>query len=314
MNCSAPDTGNMEVLERVGTPEQKERWLKPLLNGEIRSAYAMTEPDRASSDAKQHQHSRRARRRRVGHQRREVLHLGRRRPALQDHDRHGARPARTPTHKQQSQILVPMDTPGVEILGACRCSATTTRRTATCTSASPTCACPREHAAGRRPRLRDLAAAPRARAASTTACAHRPGRKGARPDGRPRLSREGFGKKLDHLGGNMEIISRARIEIEAMRLMVLKAAKAMDTLGNARGPRVGAHGQGDGARTRLRDHRRGHPDARRHRHLAVDAAGRMYAGSARCAWPTAPTRSTTWWSAATNCSGAGLCVRQLPPA
>src|SRR5215210_9299629 len=117
LNCSAPDTGNMEVLERVGTPEQKAEWLEPLLNGEIRSAYAMTEPDVASSDAKLIQTS-----------------------AVLDGDEwvingekfyiSGAGDPRckimicmvrtnpdAAAHLQQSQILVPIDTPGVEILG-----------------------------------------------------------------------------------------------------------------------------------------------------------------------------------------------------
>ncbi len=115
-NCSAPDTGNMEVLERYGTAEQKERWLEPLLAGEIRSAFAMTEPEVASSDATNIQTRIAPRRRRLRHQRPQVVDLGRRRPALQDLSSSWARPSPTRRrHRQQSMILVPRDTPGVKV-------------------------------------------------------------------------------------------------------------------------------------------------------------------------------------------------------
>ena len=114
-NCSAPDTGNMEVLERVGTPEQKQQWLEPLLAGEIRSAYAMTEPDVASSDA-----TNVACRAELDGD--EWLING------EKYYISGAGDPRckimivmvvtspdASSHQRQSQILVPMDTPGVSV-------------------------------------------------------------------------------------------------------------------------------------------------------------------------------------------------------
>ena len=120
LNCSAPDTGNMEVLERVGTIAQKTQWLEPLLRGEIRSAYAMTEPGHPSSDAKNIATEAVL----VGD---EWLING------EKYFTSGAGDPRckvmiamvktspdAPPHKQQSMILVPMDAPGVKILGAMR--------------------------------------------------------------------------------------------------------------------------------------------------------------------------------------------------
>jgi alkylation response protein AidB-like acyl-CoA dehydrogenase len=97
------------------TPAQQAQWLAPLLAGEIRSCFAMTEPEVASSDATNIR-PHRAARRRVRHQRPQVVDLGRQRPALPDHHRHGQDRPRHPTVTAQSMILVPMDTPGVRVL------------------------------------------------------------------------------------------------------------------------------------------------------------------------------------------------------
>jgi acyl-CoA dehydrogenase len=114
-NCSAPDTGNMEVLARYGTPEQQQRWLRPLLDGKIRSAFAMTEPAVASSDATNIEariardgdhyviNGRKWWTSGAGDPRCEILiFMGKTNPAAA-------------SHSQQSMILVPMNTPGIKV-------------------------------------------------------------------------------------------------------------------------------------------------------------------------------------------------------
>jgi len=233
LNCSAPDTGNMEVLERVGTQEQKDKWLTPLLNGEIRSAYAMTEPNVASSDAK---------------------NIGT--VAVLDGDEwviNGEKfyisgagdprckimitmvktsPDAAPS-RQQSQILVPTDAPGVEILEGMQVFGEDHA--------------PRGHMHIKFNNVRVPASnmlLGEGRGFEISQVRLGPGRihhcMRSIGQGEHALelmvkragSRIAFGKPILRLGKNLEVISRARIELDACRLMVLQAAKAMDVLGN----------------------------------------------------------------------------------
>ena len=241
MNCAAPDTGNMEVLERVGTEEQKEQWLKPLLAGKIRSAYVMTEPNVASSDAKNVSTTARLDGDEWVINGEKYYISGAGDPRCKIMIVMVKTSPNAPANKQQSQILVPMDTPGVEILG-------------------PMHVFGHDHAPRGHMHMRfNDVRVPKAnillgegRGFEISQVRLGPGRihHCMRTIGKAQkaldmmvargLSREAFGKKIAHLGGNMQIIAQARCEIESMRLMVLKAAKAMDVLGN-REARIWVH-------------------------------------------------------------------------
>ena len=233
MNCSAPDTGNMEVLERIGTPEQKAQWLKPLLAGEIRSAYAMTEPNVASSDAKNISTS-------------AVLENGEWVINGEKFYISGAGDPRckimitmvktspeAETFKQQSQILVPIDTPGVEILGPMHVFGHDDAPHGHMHIKFTNVRVPESNmllGEGRGFEISQVRLGP----GRIHHCMRSIGQAERALDMMldRSINREAFGKKIIDLGKNMETVSRARIEIEAMRLMVLKAARAMDVLGN----------------------------------------------------------------------------------
>ncbi len=234
-NCSAPDTGNMEVLERYGTPEQKEKWLKPLLAGEIRSAFLMTEPDVASSDATNI--SMRCERdgdeyvlngekwwsSGAGDERCKIYVVMVKTPSDE----------RRP-HQQHSMILVPADTPGVSKLRAMEVFGHDDAPHGHMHMKLENVRVPVsnmlleegrgfEIAQGRLGGGRihhTMRAIGHAEIALEQLCQRS-------------LRREAFGKPLAKLGANFDIIAEARLEIEMVRLLCLKAAWMIDR-GNAK--------------------------------------------------------------------------------
>ncbi|MDB0051468.1 acyl-CoA dehydrogenase family protein [Gammaproteobacteria bacterium] len=232
-NCSAPDTGNMEVLERYGSEEQKKEWLVPLLAGEIRSAFAMTEPGVASSDATNISTS-----------------------AVLDGDEwvisgekfyiSGAGDTRckimivmvvtdpdAPKHTRQSQILVPMDAEGVEVIRPMHVFGRDDAPHGHMHIKYHNVRVPQGNIILGRGRGFEIAQG-RLGPGRIHHCMRSIGAAEKALDlmCKRAVSRDAFGKPLAELGGNYDIIADSRIEIEMCRLLTYKAAWLMDTIGN----------------------------------------------------------------------------------
>jgi acyl-CoA dehydrogenase len=231
-NCAAPDTGNMEVLLEFGSPEQQERWLHPLLAGEIRSAFCMTEPDVASSDATNMEAT-------ATFEGGEVVvdgvkwwSTGVGHPGCELLIFMGLSDPSAPRHRRHSMVLVPRDTPGVSVE---RLLPTMGFRDE-----------PHGHGVVRFDRVRVPAASVVAGPGRGFEIAQRrlgPGRihhcmrliglaeAALELACRRAMTRSAFGRPLAELGGNQERIADARVAIDAARLLVLRTAWLLDTVG-----------------------------------------------------------------------------------
>ncbi|MEQ8515569.1 MAG: acyl-CoA dehydrogenase family protein [Chromatocurvus sp.] len=230
-NCAAPDTGNMEVLHKYGSEAQKAAWLEPLLAGEIRSAYAMTEPGVASSDATNISTS-------------AVLEGDEWVINGEKHWISGAGDSRckimivmvktdpeAPKHQQQSQILVPLDNPGVEILRPMQVFSMDDAPHGHMHLRFNNARVPKDSiilGAGRGFEISQGRLGPgrihhcmRALGAAEKALQLMCERA---------TTRVAFGKPLARLGGNIDIVANARMDIEQARLLTLKAAWMMDNV------------------------------------------------------------------------------------
>ena len=234
LNCSAPDTGNMEVLAQFGNKEQQDRWLTPLLAGEIRSAFVMTEPDVASSDANNIEMTMKREGDEYVINGRKWWSTGAMSPKCEILIVMGKTNLNGEKHKQQSMILVPMKTPGVKIEraltvygyddgahgGHAEMSFTNVRVPVTnliSTEGSGFAIAQARLGPGRIHHcMRTIGMAERA---LELMC-------------KRALTRTAFGKPLADQGVIQDWIGRSRVEIETVRLLTLKAAWLMDTVGN----------------------------------------------------------------------------------